>query len=246
MSDALVIIPTYNELENISRIVNAVFAKRPSFHVLVVDDNSPDGTAALVTKLQQRYEHQLFMLNRKEKKGLGVAYIAGFKWALERSYDFIFEMDADYSHDPNDLIKLYNTCKEEGYDVAVGSRYVKGVNVVNWPLGRVLLSYFASMYVRFITGLPVKDATAGFICYKREVLEAINFEKIQFVGYAFQVELKFKAWLKGFKIKEVSVIFTNRAYGKSKMNTSIFSEAIFGIMTMKLRSIFNRKQYEQK
>ncbi|NER16959.1 polyprenol monophosphomannose synthase [Spongiivirga citrea] len=246
MSDALVIIPTYNEIENIDAIVNAIFAKHPAFHILVVDDNSPDGTAARVATLQNSYKDHLFILNREEKKGLGVAYIAGFKWALSRDYQFVFEMDADYSHDPNDLARLYAACKDDSFDVAVGSRYVKGVNVVNWPLGRVLLSYFASMYVRFITGLPVKDATAGFICFRREVLEAINFEKIQFVGYAFQVELKFKAWLKGFKIKEVSVIFTNRALGKSKMNTSIFSEAIFGIMTMKLRSIFNRKQYEQK
>jgi dolichol-phosphate mannosyltransferase len=244
MCDALVIIPTYNEIENIEAISQAIFAEKKEFHILVVDDNSPDGTGAKVKALMEGNAKRLFLIGREKKTGIGTAYIEGFKWALEKGYDFIFEMDADFSHDPKDLIRLYEACTINGADMAIGSRYVKGVNVVNWPLGRILMSYCASMYVRFVTGLPVKDATAGFICYKRKVLEAITFEKIQFVGYAFQIELKFKAWLRGFIIKEVSVIFTDRTKGKSKMNTSIFSEAIFGIITMKLRSVFNRKMYD--
>lgn len=246
MSDSIVIIPTYNEIENIEAIIYVVFSQMKDFHVLVVDDNSPDGTGAKVNKLMKNHSEQLFLINREEKTGLGTAYIEGFKWALHREYEYIFEMDADFSHNPDDLIRLYDACANGGADMAIGSRYVKGVNVVNWPLGRVLMSYCASMYVRMITGLPVMDATAGFICYKRKVLEAISFEKIQFVGYAFQIELKFKTWLSGFNIKEVSVIFTDRTKGKSKMNSSIFSEAIFGIISMKLRSIFNRKMYERK
>ena len=238
MSDALVIIPTYNEIENIEAILRAVFSQDKSFHVLVVDDNSPDGTANKVKSLQKEYSNQLHLLQRHKKNGLGAAYIAGFTWALGNSYDFIFEMDADFSHNPNDLIKLYNACSVNDADVAVGSRYVKGITVVNWPLSRILLSYGASRYVRLITGMRVKDSTAGFICYKRKVLESINLNKVKFVGYAFQIEMKFKAYKKGFKIVEIPVIFKDRIKGKSKMSGSIISEAIFGVISMKLKSLF--------
>lgn len=241
MNDAIVIIPTYNEIENIEAIVKAVFSQSKEFHILVVDDNSPDLTAKKVTELQQEFQKNLFLLNRKEKTGLGTAYIAGFKWCLSKGYKYIFEMDADFSHDPNDLIKLYNACHVDGADVAIGSRYIKGVNVVNWPMSRILLSYFASKYVRFITRMNIEDTTAGFICYKRAVLEAINLDKIEFVGYAFQIEMKFKAYLKKFQIVEVPVIFTDRKRGKSKMSGGIISEAIFGVIKMKLKSIFNSK-----
>ncbi|MAL22187.1 MAG: dolichyl-phosphate beta-D-mannosyltransferase [Xanthomarina sp.] len=241
MNDAIVIIPTYNEIENIEAIIKAVFSQSKEFHILVVDDNSPDLTAKKVTELKQEFQKNLFLLNRKEKTGLGTAYIAGFKWCLSKGYKYIFEMDADFSHDPNDLIKLYNACHVDGADVAIGSRYIKGVNVVNWPMSRILLSYFASKYVRFITRMKIEDTTAGFICYKRAVLEAINLDKIEFVGYAFQIEMKFKAYLKKFQIVEVPVIFTDRKRGKSKMSGGIISEAIFGVIKMKLKSIFNSK-----
>ncbi|WP_138432851.1 polyprenol monophosphomannose synthase [Winogradskyella algicola] len=240
MSDALVIIPTYNEIENIEAILKAVFSQDKSFHVLVVDDNSPDGTADKVKSIQQDYITQLHLLQRERKSGLGAAYISGFKWALQSNYKFIFEMDADFSHNPDDLIKLYDACAVNGADIAVGSRYVKGITVVNWPLSRILLSYGASRYVRLITGMKVKDSTAGFICYKRKVLESINLNKVKFVGYAFQIEMKFKAYKKGFKIVEIPVIFKDRIKGKSKMSGSIISEAIFGVINLKLKSLFTK------
>ncbi|CAI8193778.1 MAG: Undecaprenyl-phosphate mannosyltransferase [Flavobacteriaceae bacterium] len=239
MSNALVVIPTYNEIENLELLLREIISLQQDFDVLVVDDNSPDGTSNVVEKLIEEYPNTLFLLKRTSKLGLGTAYIAGFKWALERPYDFIFEMDADFSHNPKDLIRLYNTCKDQNYDMAIGSRYVTGVNVVNWPMNRVLLSWGASKYVRWITGMKIDDTTAGFICYKRSVLQAINLEAIKFVGYAFQIEMKFKTHLKKFKIKEVPVIFTDRTKGASKMSKGIISEAIFGVLTMKLKSIFN-------
>lgn len=242
MAEALVIIPTYNEKENIERIIRTVFGLHTDFHVLIVDDNSPDGTQEIVRHLQGEYEHKLFLLPRAGKQGLGTAYIAGFKWALERPYQFIFEMDADFSHDPNDLEKLYDACRDDNYGMSVGSRYVTGVNVVNWPMSRVLLSYFASRYVRVILGLPVEDTTAGFVCYRREVLEKMNFAKIRFVGYAFQIEMKFITHKLGFKIKEVPVIFTDRTLGNSKMSSGIINEAIFGVLKLKLRSLLKRHQ----
>ncbi len=241
MTDALVIIPTFNEVENIEDILRAVFSQKKTFHVLVVDDSSPDGTADKVRELMGAFPGKLFLEVRANKTGLGTAYIHGFKWALARSYDYIFEMDADFSHNPDDLERLYLACTQEGADLSIGSRYVDGVNVVNWPMSRILLSYGASIYSRLITGIPVKDTTAGFVCYKRAVLEAIDLDSIQFVGYAFQIELKFKAWKKGFSLKEVSIIFTDRTKGKSKMNSSIISEAIFGIIQMKLKSIFKKE-----
>lgn len=240
MTDAVVIIPTYNEIENIEAIINAVFAQPEAFHILIVDDNSPDGTADKVKALQAIYSERLFLLSRKEKSGLGTAYIAGFKWGLERQYQYVFEMDADFSHDPNDLNKLYKACKVDGADLTIGSRYIKGVNVVNWPMSRVLLSYGASKYVRLITGMKIQDTTAGFVCYKRSVLETINLNAIKFIGYAFQIEMKFKAYKKGFKIVEIPVIFTDRAKGKSKMSGGIISEAIFGVMSLKLNSFFKK------
>jgi dolichol-phosphate mannosyltransferase len=240
MSDAVVVIPTYNEIDNIEAIIEAVFAQEKVFHILIVDDNSPDGTHKKVIELQEKYPAQLFLEVREAKTGLGTAYIHGFRWALERDYEFIFEMDADFSHKPVDLVRLLAACQEEGADVAIGSRYVKGVNVVNWPMNRVLMSYFASKYVRFITGIRIHDTTAGFICYRRKVLETIGLDNIKFVGYAFQIELKFKAWKLGFNIKEVSVIFTDRTKGESKMDSSIFSEAVFGIIKMKVRSMFTK------
>lgn len=239
MSDAVVIIPTYNEIENIEAIIKAVFSQHKVFHILVVDDNSPDGTAAKVNTLIKSYPERLFLVNRAKKSGLGTAYIAGFNWCLSKDYKFIFEMDADFSHNPDDLIKLYNACAIDGADISVGSRYVKGITVVNWPLSRILLSYGASMYVRLITRMPIKDATAGFMCYKRQVLEAVNLNKIRFVGYAFQIEMKFKAHNKGFKIVEIPVIFRDRTKGKSKMSGSIISEAIFGVISLKLKSLFS-------
>ncbi|MGY3792118.1 polyprenol monophosphomannose synthase [uncultured Aquimarina sp.] len=239
MVDALVIIPTYNEIENVERIIKNVLALQRDFDILIVDDNSPDGTAAKVKELQEIYGEHLFLLEREGKLGLGTAYITGFKWALENSYEYIFEMDADFSHNPNDLIRLYNACAKGSSHVAIGSRYVTGVNVVNWPMSRVLLSWLASKYVRLITGMNIHDTTAGFVCYKREVLEKINLDKIKFVGYAFQIEMKFKAYLLKFKIKEVPVIFTDRTRGASKMSKGIISEAIFGVLGMKLKSLFN-------
>lgn len=238
MQDAVVIIPTYNEIENIEAILSAVFALPKAFDVLVVDDNSPDQTAVKVKALQAEFDNQLFLEVRKEKSGLGTAYIHGFKWALNKQYQYIFEMDADFSHNPTDLIRLYDACRLGNADLAIGSRYVKGVNVVNWPLGRVILSYGASIYVRLITGMRVKDATAGFICYKRQVLEQLNLDQIKFVGYAFQIEMKFKAYLKKFKLVEVPVIFTDRTKGESKLSSSIISEAIFGVISMKIKSLF--------
>jgi dolichol-phosphate mannosyltransferase len=238
MSDTLVIIPTYNEKENIEAILKAVFSQEKQFHVLVVDDNSPDGTADVVTRLMLEYPSLLFLEEREDKNGLGTAYIHGFKWALKKEYAYIIEMDADFSHNPKDLVRLYNACEKEGGDVSVGSRYVKNqVNVVNWDIKRLLLSYFASKYVRFITRIPVFDTTAGFVCWKREVLETINLDKIKFVGYAFQIEMKFKAWKHKFKIKEVSVVFTDRTLGESKMSGNIVSEALFGVIKMKLSGL---------
>jgi dolichol-phosphate mannosyltransferase len=239
MSKALVVIPTYNELENIEKLLRNVISLQYEFDVLVVDDNSPDGTAGLVKKLIKEFHGRFFLLERPGKLGLGTAYIAGFKWALERDYSYIFEMDADYSHNPIDLMKLLGACKDDGFDLAIGSRYATGVNVVNWPMSRVLLSWMASRYVRFITGMNIYDTTAGFICYRRTVLEKINLDKIHFVGYAFQIEMKYKAYLSKFRIKEVPVIFTDRTNGESKMSSGIISEAIFGVITMRLKSLFN-------
>ena len=238
MQDVLVIIPTYNEKENIENIIREVFNQEKVFHILVVDDNSPDGTATIVEGLIPEFKSQLFIEKRKGKNGLGTAYIHGFKWALAKKYNYIIEMDADFSHNPNDLIRLYNACAEESADVSVGSRYVKNqVNVVNWSIKRLLLSYFASKYVRFITRIPVYDTTAGFVCWKREVLETINLDRIKFIGYAFQIEMKFKAWKHGFTIKEVSVIFTDRSLGKSKMSSGIVSEALFGVIKMRINGL---------
>ena len=240
LSDSIVIIPTYNERENIENIIRAVFGLDKVFHILVIEDGSPDGTASIVKTLQQEFPERLFMIERKGKLGLGTAYIAGFKWALEHAYEYIFEMDADFSHNPNDLPRLYAACAKEGGDVSVGSRYVSGVNVVNWPMGRVLMSYFASKYVRFITGIPVHDTTAGFVCSRRQVLETIDLDHVRFKGYAFQIEMKFTAYKCGFKIIEVPVIFINRELGTSKMNSSIFGEAIFGVIKLKINSWFHK------
>ena len=240
-SDSIVIIPTYNERENIENIIRAVFALEKVFHILIIEeDGSPDGTANIVKTLQQEFPERLFMIERKGKLGLGTAYIAGFKWSLEHNYEYIFEMDADFSHNPADLPRLYKACAEEGADVSIGSRYVSGVNVVNWPMGRVLMSYFASKYVRLITGLPIHDTTAGFKCYRREVLQTIDLDGIRFKGYAFQIEMKFTAYKCGFKIVEVPVIFINRELGTSKMNSSIFGEAVFGVIKLKMHSWFHK------
>lgn len=242
MQDAVVIIPTYNEIENIEAILRAVFALPKAFDVLVVDDNSPDLTAAKVRSLQDEFSDRLFLEVRKQKSGLGTAYIHGFKWCLKKSYQYIFEMDADFSHNPKDLERLYQVCHKENADVAIGSRYVKGVNVVNWPLGRVILSYGASIYVRLITGMKIKDATAGFVCYKRAVLEQLNLDQVKFVGYAFQIEMKFKAFLNKCNIIEVPVIFVDRTKGESKLSSGIISEAIFGVISMKLKSLFKKNK----
>jgi len=242
MSDSLVIIPTYNEIENIEAIIRAVFELKTDFHVLIVDDNSPDGTSSAVTNLQKEFSGRLFLETRKEKSGLGTAYIHGFKWAIAKAYDYIFEMDADFSHNPSDLLRLHTACKS-GADVAVGSRYKKGVNVVDWPLYRVLLSYGASFYVKMITGMRVHDPTAGFVCYKREVLENLDLDSIRFVGYAFQIEMKFRAYVMNYKIEEISIIFRDRVKGKSKMTSSIVNEAIFGVLKMKYRSLFQKNRF---
>ena len=240
-SDSIVIIPTYNEKENIEKIIRAVFALEKCFHILVIDDGSPDGTAASVKGLmQQEFTDRLFLIERTGKLGLGTAYIAGFKWGLAQGYDYIFEMDADFSHAPSDLPRLYSACADEGYDLAIGSRYISGVNVVNWPMGRVLMSYFASKYVRFITGFKVHDTTAGFKCYRRRVLETIDLDAIRFKGYAFQIEMKFTTYKCGFKIKEVPVIFVNRVEGVSKMNSGIFGEAFFGVMRLRWDGWFRK------
>ena len=236
MQDSVVIIPTYNEIENIEKMIRKVFSIS-DYHILIIDDNSPDGTAAKVKELQQEFGDRLYIEERKGKLGLGTAYIKGFKWALEKKYEFIFEMDADFSHDPNDLLRLKESCMN-GTDVAIGSRYKTGVNVVNWPMGRVLMSYFASAYVRFITGVPIMDTTAGFKCYRRRVLEAIDLDRIKFKGYAFQIEMKFTAWKMGFEIIEIPIVFTDRKEGTSKMSGGIFNEALWGVLKMKFKSFF--------
>lgn len=238
MDKSVVIIPTYNEIENIESIINAVFLLDKAFDVLIVDDNSPDGTALKVKELQIKFSERLFIEVRQKKSGLGTAYVHGFKWALLKNYDFIFEMDADFSHNPKDLEHLYQACVD-GADLAIGSRYSKGVNVVNWPLSRVLLSYFASVYVRLITGMKIADATAGFVCYKRNVLEIINLDKVKFIGYAFQIEMKYRAFVKNFNIIEVPIIFTDRTKGQSKMSGSIIKEAVFGVILLRIKKIFN-------
>ncbi len=238
MSDCLIIIPTYNEKENVEKIIRKIFSLEKSFHILIIDDGSPDGTGDIVKELQINFSKQLHLEERKGKLGLGTAYLHGFKWALSKNYEFIFEMDADFSHNPNDLIRLYNTNSNEGGDVCIGSRYVKGVNIINWPMSRLLMSFFASKYVKMITGMPIHDSTAGFKCYKRSVLNTINLDKIQFIGYAFQIEMKFKAWKYGFNIVEIPVIFTDRSEGKSKMSGGIFMEAVFGVIQMKIKSLF--------
>ncbi len=238
---SIVIIPTYNEKENIENIIRAVTALEEEFHVLVIDDGSPDGTADIVKRLMaDELKDRLFIVERKGKLGLGTAYICGFRWAIEHQYDFVFEMDADFSHAPSDLPRLLSACRDEGYDVAVGSRYVTGVNVVNWPMGRVLMSYFASKYVRMVTGIDVHDTTAGFVCYRRQVLETLELDKIRFKGYAFQIEMKFTAHKCGFKIKEVPVIFVNRELGTSKMSGGIFSEALFGVIRLRWDGWFRK------
>lgn len=242
MSDTIVIIPTYNESENIEALISTVFSLPNPFHILVVDDNSPDGTAALVEKMQLSFPQQLHLLNRASKNGLGTAYIEGFKWCLKNSYNYIFEMDADFSHNPEDLPRLHQILINDNADVAIGSRYIKGVNVVNWPLARVLLSYGASIYVKIITGMKIQDPTAGFVCYKRSVLETINLDNVRFIGYAFQIEMKFKAYKKGFRLMEIPIIFTDRTKGKSKMSSGIISEAIFGVIIMKCKSLFKGKE----
>lgn len=239
-ADSIVIIPTYNEKENIEKIVRRVLSYEKQFDILVVDDNSPDGTATIVKSLQIEYPERLYLLERPGKQGLGVAYIAGFRWCLEHEYEYIFEMDADFSHNPDDLIRLYEACATQGADASVGSRYVNGVNVVNWPMKRVLLSYFASKYVRLITRMPLRDATAGFVCYTAKVLKSLDLDKIQFKGYAFQIEMKFKIWDKGFNIVEVPIIFTDRKEGTSKMNGGIIKEAVFGVISLKLHSLFKK------
>ena len=237
MQDTLVIIPTFNEKENIENIIRATLSQEKAFDILVVDDSSPDGTANIVKELLKEFPERIFLEIRKEKNGLGAAYIHGFKWALQRKYAYIIEMDADFSHNPKDLVRLYNACAKDGADLSIGSRYSQGVNVVNWPMKRVLLSYFASIYVKSVTGLPIHDSTAGFVCYKRKVLETIKLDKIKFVGYAFQIEMKFKAWKHRFNIKEVSVIFTDRTLGESKMSKTIITEAVFGIIKMRFNGL---------
>ncbi|MFZ4571144.1 MAG: polyprenol monophosphomannose synthase [Bacteroidales bacterium] len=244
MSDSLVIIPTYNEKENIERIIRTVFSLPKEFHVLIIEDNSPDGTAQIVSRLLIEFPGKLFMEQRKGKLGLGTAYIHGFHWAIDRKYDFIFEMDADFSHNPEDLLRLYDAAKNQGADMVIGSRYVTGVNVVNWPIGRVLMSYYASAYVRLVTRMKIWDTTAGFKCYTRPVLEAIDFDNVHFTGYAFQIEMKFLAWKLGFKIVEVPIIFTDRTLGESKMSKGIFKEAVFGVITLRFKSLF--KKYRRK
>jgi dolichol-phosphate mannosyltransferase len=240
VADSLVIIPTYKERENIEKIIRKVFSLPKAFDVLIIEDNSPDGTAEIVRGLIPEFADRLFMEERKGKLGLGTAYIHGFKWALNKGYKYIFEMDADFSHNPKDLLKLYKACSQDGADVAIGSRYIRGVNVVNWPMGRVLMSYYASAYVRMVTRMKIRDTTAGFKCYRREVLKAINLDKIRFTGYAFQIEMKFTAWKLGFNIVEIPIIFTDRTEGTSKMSKGIFKEAIFGVMSLKLKSLFKK------
>lgn len=243
MSDVLVIIPTYNEIENISNILDAVMRLDDGFDVLVIDDASPDGTQDAVRAKMEQYPGRVFMETRSGKLGLGTAYIHGFRWGLDRGYSFIIEMDADFSHNPEDLPRLYHECKDRGADVCIGSRYISGVNVVNWPMGRVLMSYFASVYVRAITRMPLRDSTAGFVCYRSQVLRDLNLDRIRFKGYAFQIEMKFKSWWKKFNVVEIPIVFVNRQLGVSKMNSSIFGEAIFGVISLKMRSIFRKKTF---
>lgn len=243
MSKNLVIVPTYNEIENIELLINKVLSLSTLFDILIIDDNSPDGTADVVKSLQLNHPHRIHLLQRKGKLGLGTAYIAGFKYGIHHEYDYICEMDADFSHNPEDLVRLHAEC-EKGYDVAIGSRYINGVTVVNWPIGRVLMSYFASRYVRFITGLPIEDTTAGFKCYSRRLLESIPFDKIKFVGYAFQIQMKFLSWKYGFKLIEVPIIFMDRTRGESKMSMKIFREAIIGVLFMKFKSLFKTYHLE--
>lgn len=240
MLKAIVVIPTYNEIENIDHIIHAVFSLQTEFHILIVDDNSPDGTSKRVEDLQQQYKEKLFLSVRTKKSGLGTAYVHGFKWALLQGYEYIFEMDADFSHNPQDLERLLFACQNEKADVVIGSRYSTGVNVVNWPLNRVLMSYFASVYVKLITGMKIHDATAGFICYRKNVLEKINLDRIKFIGYAFQIEMKYRAYVQKFKIVEVPIIFTDRTKGQSKMSGSIIREAVFGVVLLRIRKIFNQ------
>ena len=240
MKDCLVIIPTYNEKENIEKIIRKVYSLERNFDILIIEDNSPDGTAAIVKSLQKEFDGRLHIIERTGKLGLGTAYIDGFKWAIEHNYEFIFEMDADFSHNPEDLPHLHDACLNENADVAIGSRYICGVNVVNWPMGRVIMSYYASAYVRFITGMKIKDTTAGFKCYRKKVLENIDFDKIRFKGYAFQIEMKFTAWKLGYNIVEVPIIFTDRKLGSSKMSGGIFNEAVWGVIKMKFRSFFRK------
>ncbi|HOY32976.1 MAG TPA: polyprenol monophosphomannose synthase [Bacteroidales bacterium] len=238
MTDSIIIIPTYNERENIEKIIRKVFSLPKDFNVLIVEDNSPDGTAAIVKNLMTEFPERLFIEERQGKLGLGTAYIHGFKWALAHNYEYIFEMDADFSHNPDDLIRLYDACAKDGADMSIGSRYINGVNVVNWPMGRVLMSYYASAYVRIITGMKIRDTTAGFKCYTKKVLETIELDRIHFIGYAFQIEMKFTTWKHGFKIREVPIIFTDRTEGQSKMSKGIFKEAVFGVISLKVRSWF--------
>ena len=245
MVDSIVIIPTYNEKENVECIIRVVFGLEKIFHILIIDDGSPDGTADIVKRLQVEFPERLFLIEREGKLGLGTAYLCGFNWSIKQGYDFIFEMDADFSHNPEDLLRLYDACATQGADVTVGSRYCDGVNVVNWPLGRVLMSYFASVYVRFITGMKIKDTTAGFKCYRRSVLETIELDKIRFKGYAFQIEMKYTAYKCNFEIVEVPIVFVNRVLGTSKMNSSIFGEALFGVLKLKWSS-FTRKYPKKK
>tara|TARA_Y100000994_G_C15688757_1_gene440711 strand:- start:864 stop:1595 length:732 start_codon:yes stop_codon:yes gene_type:complete len=239
MEHSLIIIPTYNEFDNIHHMIDVIFSISNKVHILVVDDSSPDGTAGTVKKLQKKYNHNLFLLERQEKKGLGTAYIEGFKWGLQKSYKYFFQIDCDFSHNPNDLVRLYGQIVESDLDLCIGSRYITGINVVNWPMSRVLLSYFASFYVRFLTGMQIKDPTAGYKVYKRKVLESIALDNVEFVGYAFQIEMKFRTWKKGFKIKELPIIFKDRERGVSKLNSSIIKEAVFGVLKMKIKSLFS-------
>lgn len=243
MSENLVIIPTYNEKENAEAIIRKVFSLKREFHVLIIDDGSPDGTAEIVKRLQKEFSERLHLIQREGKQGLGTAYLRGFEYALAHNYNYVFEMDADFSHNPEDLVRLHDACKDDGADVAVGSRYKTGVNVVNWPMGRVLLSYYASKYVRIVTGMKIKDTTAGFVCYTRPVLEKINLKNIRMVGYAFQIEMKYKSVLHGFHVLEVPIIFTDRQEGTSKMSGGIFSEAVFGVLRMKLSAVFSKKKF---
>jgi dolichol-phosphate mannosyltransferase len=240
MSDSLIIIPTYNEMENIEKMLQTMLSLEKAFHVLIVDDGSPDGTGDLVKSIIPESNNRIHLMERAEKLGLGTAYIAGFKWALQRGYDFIFEMDCDFSHNPKDLIRLYESAVNEPADLVIGSRYIVGVNVVNWPMSRVLMSYYASAYVRFITGISIRDTTAGFKCYRRKVLETIQLDDVRFFGYAFQIEMKFRTWKHGYKIKEIPIIFTDRTAGTSKMSSGIFKEAILGVLQMRLKSLFKK------